>query len=157
MKRAGLVVAILVGLIVIASAVYTVGETEQVIITQFGEPIGSAITLTQRDVRQLQLAKGAIRTGIQALLQANGLTDGDIEQVVMLFPAVRPGDQIEFTLVREVDPAMDGEFSTFLPIADPWPVATVRRELSGCSRRVSRISPASGVTDPNRKRPANCS
>lgn len=44
MKRAGLVVAILLGLIVIASAVYTVGETEQVIITQFGEPIGSAIT-----------------------------------------------------------------------------------------------------------------
>jgi len=41
-----IVVAIvaIVGLIVLASALYTVNETEQVIITQFGKPVGDAIT-----------------------------------------------------------------------------------------------------------------
>lgn len=39
-----LVGAALVGLFVIADAVYIVSETNQVIITQFGEPIGGAIT-----------------------------------------------------------------------------------------------------------------
>lgn len=36
--------AILIGLIVLADAVYIVSETNQVIITQFGEPIGGAVT-----------------------------------------------------------------------------------------------------------------
>lgn len=44
MKRITLIVGIVLALVVVSSAVYTVGETEQVIITQFGEPIGSAIT-----------------------------------------------------------------------------------------------------------------
>ena len=34
----------LVGLIVLVSSLYTVYETEQVIITQFGKPIGNAVT-----------------------------------------------------------------------------------------------------------------
>jgi uncharacterized 2Fe-2S/4Fe-4S cluster protein (DUF4445 family) len=42
-----------------------------------------AITITQQDVRQLQLAKGAIRTGIQVLLQAKGHSEQDIQQVVI--------------------------------------------------------------------------
>lgn len=53
----------------------------------------------------------------------------DIEQLVLLFPAVRPGDRIEYTLRREVDPVMPGEYSAFLPVADPWPTASARREL----------------------------
>ncbi|MEW5984025.1 MAG: protease modulator HflC [Acidobacteriota bacterium] len=44
MKRLLLAAGILLALLVVSSAVYTVGETEQVIITQFGEPIGSAVT-----------------------------------------------------------------------------------------------------------------
>lgn len=42
-----------------------------------------AITLSQKDVRELQLAKAAIRTGIQALVEAHGLTENDIEQVII--------------------------------------------------------------------------
>jgi uncharacterized 2Fe-2S/4Fe-4S cluster protein (DUF4445 family) len=45
-----------------------------------GQP---AITLSQQDVRELQLAKGAIRLGIQALLQEVGLTEPDIQRVVI--------------------------------------------------------------------------
>jgi uncharacterized 2Fe-2S/4Fe-4S cluster protein (DUF4445 family) len=43
----------------------------------------SAIILTQKDVRQVQLAKGAIRTGIQVLLESKGLSDQDIDRVII--------------------------------------------------------------------------
>ncbi len=45
-----------------------------------GQP---AITITQRDVRELQLAKAAIRTGIQVLLKKTGNTEGKIDQVII--------------------------------------------------------------------------
>jgi uncharacterized 2Fe-2S/4Fe-4S cluster protein (DUF4445 family) len=41
------------------------------------------ITISQKDVRELQLAKAAIRTGIQALVAAAGLTENEIEQVII--------------------------------------------------------------------------
>ena len=41
------------------------------------------ITLSQKDVRELQLAKAAIRLGIQALVEAEGLTEDDLEQVII--------------------------------------------------------------------------
>jgi membrane protease subunit HflC len=44
MKPAVLAVLIAVGLLTLASSLYTIGETEQVIITQFGEPIGQPHT-----------------------------------------------------------------------------------------------------------------
>ena len=43
----------------------------------------SSIVLTQKDVRELQLAKAAIRTGIQFLLETNGFTEEQIRQVVI--------------------------------------------------------------------------
>lgn len=42
-----------------------------------------AITIAQKDVRELQLAKAAIRTGIQLLLEMNGFTEEYIKQVVI--------------------------------------------------------------------------
>jgi uncharacterized 2Fe-2S/4Fe-4S cluster protein (DUF4445 family) len=45
-----------------------------------GQP---AITITQHDVRELQLAKAAIRTGIQVLLEANGCSENEIKQVLI--------------------------------------------------------------------------
>ena len=42
-----------------------------------------AIVITQQDVRELQLAKAAIRTGIQVLLEANGCSEEEIKQVVI--------------------------------------------------------------------------
>ena len=45
-----------------------------------GEP---AIVITQDDVREVQLAKAAIRTGIQALLENNGQSQDDILHVII--------------------------------------------------------------------------
>ncbi len=42
-----------------------------------------AITITQQDVRELQLGKAAIRTGIQVLLEANGCSEDEIKQVII--------------------------------------------------------------------------
>jgi uncharacterized 2Fe-2S/4Fe-4S cluster protein (DUF4445 family) len=41
------------------------------------------ITISQKDVRELQLAKAAIRLGIQTLVIAEGLTENDVEQVII--------------------------------------------------------------------------
>jgi membrane protease subunit HflC len=44
MTRIGILAALVLILILIASSVFTLNETEQAIITQFGEPIGGALT-----------------------------------------------------------------------------------------------------------------
>lgn len=44
---------------------------------------GRAITVTQQDIRELQLAKGAIRTGIETLLQDAGVGPGNLDQVII--------------------------------------------------------------------------
>ena len=41
------------------------------------------IYITQNDIRQVQLAKGAILSGIQTMLAYNGMADGDIDEVVV--------------------------------------------------------------------------
>jgi len=48
-----------------------------------GEASKHTITIGQQDVRQLQLAKGAMHTGIELLLHANGLWMEDIDQVIV--------------------------------------------------------------------------
>jgi uncharacterized 2Fe-2S/4Fe-4S cluster protein (DUF4445 family) len=45
-----------------------------------GQP---AVTITQKDVRELQLAKGAMRAGIQILLEAQGLSEEEIDRVII--------------------------------------------------------------------------
>jgi len=42
-----------------------------------------AITVTQEDVREIQLAKGAIRSGINVLLQEKGRSEEEIEKVII--------------------------------------------------------------------------
>ena len=44
---------------------------------------GRPIVLTQQDVRQLQLASGAIRAGIEVLLRQAGVAPGDLENVFL--------------------------------------------------------------------------
>jgi uncharacterized 2Fe-2S/4Fe-4S cluster protein (DUF4445 family) len=41
------------------------------------------ITFTQKDVRELQLAKGAMRCGVEVLLRANDLVAEQIDQVII--------------------------------------------------------------------------
>ena len=49
----------------------------------FERPGLDPITLSQKDVRELQMAKAAIRLGIQALVESAGLAEMDIEEVVI--------------------------------------------------------------------------
>lgn len=46
-------------------------------------PDGKTVTVSQKDVRELQLAKAAIRLGIEALLEAAGIAEKDIDEVVI--------------------------------------------------------------------------
>jgi uncharacterized 2Fe-2S/4Fe-4S cluster protein (DUF4445 family) len=56
------------------------GVSEFVLAERLGQ---DAVVLSQKDVRELQLAKAAIRLGIQALVTAEGLTENDIQQVII--------------------------------------------------------------------------
>ncbi len=46
-------------------------------------PGNEAITVSQKDVRELQLAKTAIRLGIRALMEAEGQTEDTVRQVII--------------------------------------------------------------------------
>jgi uncharacterized 2Fe-2S/4Fe-4S cluster protein (DUF4445 family) len=56
------------------------GVREYVLVERIDRP---AITFTQKDVRELQLAKGAMRTGIEVLLRTNELAADDVDQVIV--------------------------------------------------------------------------
>ena len=58
-------------------------EIEFVIAEEAESGNGRAITVSQHDIRELQLAKGAIRCGIDTLLQNVGHTPGDLDHVII--------------------------------------------------------------------------
>jgi uncharacterized 2Fe-2S/4Fe-4S cluster protein (DUF4445 family) len=53
------------------------------VLTERRAPSDERLLLTQQDIRQLQLAKAAIRTGIKLLQKKIGLEDDDIKQVLL--------------------------------------------------------------------------
>jgi len=59
------------------------GQREFVLVGKEERDGKPAITITQHDVRELQLAKAAIRSGIQTLLEANGCPENETEQVII--------------------------------------------------------------------------
>jgi uncharacterized 2Fe-2S/4Fe-4S cluster protein (DUF4445 family) len=59
------------------------GQREFILVSKEERKGGLTITITQRDVRELQLAKAAIRTGIQILLETSGCAEDDIRQVII--------------------------------------------------------------------------
>jgi uncharacterized 2Fe-2S/4Fe-4S cluster protein (DUF4445 family) len=59
------------------------GQREFVLVSEEERDGRPAISITQQDVRELQLAKGAVRTGIQVLLEAKGRSEEEIEQVII--------------------------------------------------------------------------
>jgi uncharacterized 2Fe-2S/4Fe-4S cluster protein (DUF4445 family) len=59
------------------------GDREFVIAPETEAGNGRPITVTQHDIRELQLAKGAIRCGIETLLQDAGLKAADLDQVII--------------------------------------------------------------------------
>jgi uncharacterized 2Fe-2S/4Fe-4S cluster protein (DUF4445 family) len=56
------------------------GSTEFVLVERGAQ---DAITVSQKDVRELQLAKAAIRLGVRALIEAAGVTEDKIEEVII--------------------------------------------------------------------------
>ena len=59
------------------------GQHEFVLVSREERGGKPAITITQHDIRELQLGKAAIRTGIQALLETNNCPEEEIEQVII--------------------------------------------------------------------------
>jgi len=59
------------------------GVLEFVLVSEEENSGGFAIAITQKDIRELQLAKGAIRTGIQVLLDANSRSEEEIKEVII--------------------------------------------------------------------------
>ncbi len=58
------------------------GQPEFVLVDEH-QAEGTAVAFNQRDVRAVQLAKGAIRAGIHVLLNDAGLREGEIDQVII--------------------------------------------------------------------------
>jgi uncharacterized 2Fe-2S/4Fe-4S cluster protein (DUF4445 family) len=59
-------------------------EYREFVLVEAGESgAPMTIALTQHDIRELQLAKAAIRTGIQVLLATNGRKEQDLDQVII--------------------------------------------------------------------------
>ena len=59
-------------------------EKNQRVVTLADQPAfayGEGIHLTQKDIRQIQLAKGAVRTGIDLILQTGKLTCNDLDSI----------------------------------------------------------------------------
>src|SRR5881409_2466433 len=60
------------------------GEERQVIVLRPGDHgAGREIVLTQDDVRQVQLAKGAIASGVAMLLHVAGIAPGDLDELML--------------------------------------------------------------------------
>jgi uncharacterized 2Fe-2S/4Fe-4S cluster protein (DUF4445 family) len=59
------------------------GQHEFILVSKEERKGKPAITITQHDVRELQLAKAAIRTGIQVLLETSGCAEDNINQIII--------------------------------------------------------------------------
>jgi len=59
------------------------GQREFILVSKEERNGKPAITITQHDVRELQLAKAAIRTGIQMLLETSDCSEAEIKQVII--------------------------------------------------------------------------
>ncbi|MCP4539352.1 MAG: DUF4445 domain-containing protein [Chloroflexi bacterium] len=59
------------------------GVREFVLVNEKERGGGAAVTITQKDVRELQLAKGAMRAGVQILLEAQELSEEEIDHVII--------------------------------------------------------------------------
>ncbi len=69
---------------IIPDSPHTHNSGEQLEVVLAVKPDGeTAVAITQHDIRELQLAKAAIRSGIQVLLESAGKSDEDIHEVII--------------------------------------------------------------------------
>jgi uncharacterized 2Fe-2S/4Fe-4S cluster protein (DUF4445 family) len=69
----------------LAARLVKLGDERVFVLHWRGEPgdVADSIFLTQRDVRELQFAKAAIASGWSVLLEEAGLTEADVQQVLL--------------------------------------------------------------------------
>jgi uncharacterized 2Fe-2S/4Fe-4S cluster protein (DUF4445 family) len=72
-------------------------------------PLTGSLALTQKDIRELQLAAGAVKAGIRMMLEANSLKAGDLEEVMIagaFGSYLSVEHSIRLGLLPEVDPRL---------------------------------------------------
>jgi uncharacterized 2Fe-2S/4Fe-4S cluster protein (DUF4445 family) len=68
---------------------------------------GQAIVVTQRDVERIQLAKGAIRSGIEVLMHAASITPSEIDEVILagaFGTTIDPLSAVQIGMLPPIDP-----------------------------------------------------
>ena len=72
-----------------------------------GEQAEREIYLTQQDIRNVQLAKGAIQAGVQSLLEEAGVSLGEVDELVIagaLGSCLHPKNAVSIGLLPKVEP-----------------------------------------------------
>ncbi len=93
------------------------------------------ITLTQNDVRQIQLAKGAIRAGIKVLLEDAGLAPGDLDRIII---AGAFGTYIDVTNAIAIDMLPDVPLERFEQVGNAAGMGAKMALLSVTQRERAR-------------------
>ena len=79
----------------------------ELVVTETAE--GEAITVTQRDVEQIQLAKAAIRSGIEVLMDNEGISAADLDGLILagaFGTFIDPLSAIEIGMLPAVEPGI---------------------------------------------------
>ena len=105
---------------------------EFLLVPESGKDGHPAITFTQQDVRQLQLGKGAIRTGIQMLLDASACAEEKIKHVNI---AGAFGSYIDVTSAIEIGMLPSLPLSTYKQVGNAAGMGAKRALISMSYRR----------------------
>ena len=95
---------------------------------------GNEVTFSQADIEQIQLAKGAIRTGIEVLLARHGLSPDDIDKIIIagaFGTYLDVGNAIEIGMFPNIPP------SRFEQIGNAAGVGAKLALLSGAKRKAA--------------------
>lgn len=108
-------------------------------------PGAEAITVSQKDVRELQLAKAAIRLGIRALVEAEGLKEDAIERVLL---AGAFGTYLDFESAIEVGMLPPLPLDRFRQVGNAAGTGARLALISGSMRaRAQRIASRDGYIE----------
>jgi uncharacterized 2Fe-2S/4Fe-4S cluster protein (DUF4445 family) len=111
-------------------------DIEYVVVYQDEHSSGAAeVILTQKDIEQIQLAKGAIRTGINVLLDNNNLTVNDLDQIII---AGAFGTYLDVTSAIEIGMLPDIQLDRFQQVGNGAGMGAKLALISGKKRADAR-------------------
>lgn len=99
----------------LAARVVQNGRRKEIVIAQPATGSDGGIVLTQNDIRELQLAKGAIRAGIHILLKVAGLAVHDVDRVLL---AGAFGNFIDKGSARDIGILPDIDLDKIFPVGN---------------------------------------